>query len=254
MGVLVNRQNLPNISRNLGGYEESVRRALFTPEQISQLDGFAREFAEIDRIGLTRVLERQSMESGLVEDLINRSDTAAITKLVETTRGTTARPRIRAAIMEQVFNEVTFDTKRAVRGIGGEIFHATGVDAGKLTAAIDRLRRSGAIGFLERGDLNVLANLREVVQFLPSAADAGISLQAASNVSGLRGLSASAISNIVENVTVGRLFTNQAFQAWLVGGSVRTVRGGRMLELAGAIMAQIKQDIEQEREVLEELQ
>ncbi len=221
------------ITDALASIPPEVRAALFNPKQLAHVRKLGLDFDKMTRIGLQDTLQNQSRASGLVNDLVNRSDTANIDLLgqfVKQTGGAEAPlgVSLRAGIIDSIYRKSTSMTKQGVE-----------ISKSALENELGRLRATGGIDLLTKSDIRMLENAELVSTFLTSVADAGTSLQRASAVASLRDFALEGVVTVLQTVGIGKLITSKAGEALIRGSGARQISTnvvlGAISQVTGAL-------------------
>ncbi len=216
-------------------------RAVLAPSEIAQLKFIGRHFDKLGQAGLRKSLDRHTRATAAVADIVVRKDTAAISTISDIIKRNGGKEGafgklIRGGIMQHLWEASRVIEKGAMR-----------IDFNKLRNAQQSLAETGALRLLTSADNRFLSNTRRVQDLLRLMPDAGTSIQAAEAAAGVRTLSASALSTIVENFGVGRLMTNKLGQKIFVGSGGRAkIKKGALLPLLGSVAAQVSTDADGE--------
>lgn len=221
------------ITKQLDTFDRETLDLLFFKTDQEALREVGTQVDRLNRLGIDKIIERQTRTSTMVNELIDRSDTASIDELVARAKPNKKfRDTLRAAIMEDVIKKSTVTVE-----------NATQINAKGLRTQLERLRASGAIKLLTANDVHVLKNLNRVAEFIPSGGDTGTSIQAASTAAGLRELNISAMVTLLETIGTGRMFTSELGQRLLIGAGAEKLPF-TSLRLVGAILGQVASEAE----------
>ena len=228
-------QNVSRLTQRLDSFDKATLDLLFDKGEQRALRSVGQRIDRLNTLGIKDVLERQTQNASVVRELVDRRDTASIDLLVESVKqNQPLKKSLRAGIMEDIY------TKSVSNQEGALI-----LDRKILVDEIKDLQDSGAIRLLDPDDIRVLKNLDTVVEFLTALPDSGTSLQAASAAAGVRSLDRQSILTILENITIGRLFTSKVGQRIFLGSGVEKFPFAKTRVL-GAVLANVLTDVENE--------
>lgn len=220
----IDTRNVDNLTSRLNSFDKPTLDAVFSEAEQGQLRKIGFEIDRLNQIGIERIAREQTQAAAVMNDLIARKSTAAISRIREAA-SPEQKATIRAALMERV-------ARGAVKVVEG----SPTVDPALLRTQIRELRETGAIRFLNLGDVQTLRAMDRYVEFVPVRADAGGSIQTASTAAGALQLKASALTTYLHNLTLGRLLTTRAFQRMMTG-SGRKPAPYDSLRVIGATLA-----------------
>jgi len=235
---MVSPQNVKGLTKRLNSFDRPTLDILVSKSDQKTLRQIGRDIDELQALGISDVIEKQSQDLAVVDALFARKDTASISRLTTMIKGDPSgqtQRSVRAGLMERAYNNIIRRSQDS-----GEV-----ISSGALKSELKSLRETGAIDLLTPGDIKTLENLDNVARFIPDTADTGTSIQAASTAAGVRGLSTSAFITLLENVGTGRLLTSRLGQRLIVGGGVPRSPFSR-IRVLGAVLAQSVADIEGE--------
>lgn len=233
---LISPRNIDNLNARLDAFDKPTLDRLLEPADQRALRVAGANWEKLKSIGIEDVLARQKTQAGVIDQLIQTNQTRRIAALAEATQSRPGlRRSVRAGILEDVWGKVT-------RQVENEFI----VDAKLLRSELKRLKDSGADALLEPGDVTNLKRLSEVLEFVPSAPDAGTSLQRASAVASARELSLEGFRTIIENVGVGRLLTSETFGR-VMSGTGKEALPFNKLRVFAATLGDIATGVEDEQ-------
>jgi len=208
MADMVSARRAGRLTDDLDAFDADTLNELFTPRQQSVLRSVAGNLDTIKAAKIPEVAAQQAQASATIQAMLGQPGSRqaeVFSQLLSTASEGQARS-IRAAIIENVISRSTrvVDNNRII-------------DADAFKAAVSDLREAGVWKALTPEDRRILSNLDKVIDFIPSQADAGTSIQAASTAAGLREFSGKAFKTLLEVMGTGRAMTSPGFQRVLLG-------------------------------------
>lgn len=221
-------QNIDSLTNRLKSFDGDTLDLLMDKGAQDNLRKIGRDIDQINQVDISGILQRQSSVAAVVRDLTDRKDTAAISELIKRANqlppGGNQKRIIRAGIVEDIFD------KSVVRRQNEFLLNGPA-----LETELKRLRDTGLDKILTKDDNEVLSNLDDLIDFLPTSADSGTSLQSASLAAGIREGDRKAFITLLENMTTGRVLTNRVFQRVMLGTGAQR-RNFSQLRVMSAIL------------------
>lgn len=233
--------NPDGLTESLKKFDQETLDVLFSPAEQTAMRGIGTAIDTLNRVGIDKILERQSQRGKIIQEAILRNDTAQIDtlfRMVENAGGKNSPVgrSVRAALIDELWKRVT----NVPKGQATEE-----VARNQLTQFLKELRSVGALKFLQVGDIRRLRDLRLIKQFIDVGADSGTSIQASEAVAGLRALRLSAFQTVLEHIGTGRLLTSDAGRR-LFTGVGRKKTSLTMMNAAAGALATAASDIQSE--------
>lgn len=209
---MISPQNIDGLTKRLDTFDTPTLNALLPQADQEALRLIGQRIDQFNQIGVKEALAQDATFAGLIETLAVKNDTQSIARLVETSlKRPKLRRSIRAGLMERVWDSASSVNAEGVRTINGDA----------VRNAVQELRKSGAIHFLELGDIRTLKNLEVLARLIPEAADTGTSMAASQAVGATTRISMSGFHATLKHMTIGRILTSKALQRVLLGTGKR---------------------------------
>lgn len=228
-------QNIDGLTKRLDTFDEQTLNMLLPKADQETLRLIGQRIDQFKQIGIKQAMAQDATFAGLIESLAVRNDTQSIARLVEESlKRPKLRRSIRAGLMERVWNQASSVNAEGVRT----------VNANAIRDAIQSLRQSGAIHFLDFGDIRTLKNLEVLAGLIPESADSGTSLVAASGVSSVTRFSIEGMHSAIKHMTIGRILTSKWLQRTLLGSGKKPLPF-KSLRNFGSFLGRELQDLPQ---------
>lgn len=247
-----------NITKTLASFDEPTLNLLLPRDKRVIVEGAARQVDELFASNIPKARARQNRVRGFIKDLFDTSATKEIDNLAILMNKTGGREgpfgkSLRAAILDEIWQRSQVVLESA-SGLGAGFRK---IDAKRLNAVLDDFNERGLLQFLTLSEKKLVRNV-ELVQRVADvlSPDAGTSLQAASAVAGARSLSVQALQTFAENFGVGKIMVGERGRDLLIGTATGRKRPSDtvIFKLIGAISSSLLNDIENEKDLPEELE
>lgn len=247
---LLQPEKLDNLSKTLDRLDQKTLYSIFDPKDVIDLSKVAIEVDNLNRIGIKKVLEKQSNVQAAIRDLTNRDDTKGIDLLVSQfdnkPPGDPGRRLVRAGVMQNVFDNSVEITQGGMQ-----------VNTKRLAVEVQRLQSSTLwTKLLSAEDRRVLGAFEKINPFLKTVEDSGTSLAAGNVASNVRQELGSFITGsdsgfngfraLVEAISMGRLLTGPIGQRLVAGKGNIKPKAFESLRLIGALLGRESQDLRSE--------
>lgn len=224
----------------LDSFDQPTLNLLLTETERAVFRETAEQLDVLYKTGLPEAIEQQTRLRPFANQLFGTGNSRQIENLktfvFSEGEDTPLVRSFQAAIVDQIWFRATV----VERGIER-------IDFNRLTQVLDQLETNGALDILSAEQVSLLRDAQLIQDFARMGVDAGTSLQAAEAAAGARAFSLSALSTILENMTVGRFLTSEAGRRILTG---RGLEAGdtRFFKLVGMVATNLSQDAEDMRE------
>lgn len=228
------------LTERLNSLNPEFRKAMMGDKDLSTLSKLGIEFDKVSAMGLDAVLEKSANLGQFISNLVADNNTLALKGLTEFIRkagglDSDIGKTVRAALLEDIYQKSL--SKEFLQVEEGMEVGARFLDAKALREVLKEYKGKGLYELLRVSDVGSLGRLAQLEKILqPSAADAGSSIQAAEQASGLRRFRQQAFQNLLQLVGVGRLLTSNAGRRILLGkGRESTGFMRKVASLSGAL-------------------
>ena len=224
-----------SLRTELAKYDDASLNLLLTQRERAELNRVSDAFDRIQASGLDDALVKQSEGGKLALSLMETKNTAQIDALVELAGGknTPFGKSLRAGILDALY-------QKNVVTEGGRTF----INAKALRRSLDELSQNGSLNkFLAPFDRERLLDLATYLERVQKGGDFGSSLQAAETTAGVFDMKASALMNLFDQYTIGRVMTTPGMQRFFYGTRTGERWSPKSLRLLGAALTDLSTDI-----------
>jgi len=222
---------------------------IFSKKELGALNKIASAHKKMEAIGIEKAADNFANISNAVRQIVMGQNDAKVVTLAEMlnrTGGleTPAGRTVRAAIFDDLFRI------EGRHGIAGGVVQEqsggfTALHFGRLSTAIKNLERSGVWkNLLTEQDRVILRDFRRVQDMLRLSEDAGTSMLAASQQAKIFTEPFAWAKMMVQQHTIGKLFTWKTFQDQIVNPNRKRFERGSLSVGAGAMLALAATDAE----------
>jgi hypothetical protein len=207
------------LTSRISAFDRPTLNMLLSREEQNIYRRIGKSIDSINDTRIRSVIDAQTESGAIIHDLLLNGKTASINKIHEIVEKSGGKESplgksIRAGIIDSIAD------KTIRRSRGSKV-----IDPNALEKSIAELEKKGLLRFLNRSDVEQLADLDKVAPFLKVKSDTGTSIQKATTAANTRGaivgvltgqgFAGSAISTVLEHLGVGTLFTSKVGR-WLL--------------------------------------
>ena len=222
----------------MDGMDREALDMLMSPGEQQAFRVAGKALERLDSVGIQRALQTQTKYTAMIDDLVNRKDTAGIDefkRMIDDAGGLNSPvgKSVRAALVDSIFNKVT----KVEKGVPEIDFKA-------MNGALTQYKESGALKFLTPQDVTNITDLRNYMDFVRNLEEVGGGIQAGAAIAGAREFSLAAFRTILEAVGTGRLLTGEFGRYVLIGRGSRTQKPYNTVKAMAQVLAFAGDDLE----------
>ena len=216
-----------NIIKNLDALDKQSLYTIISKNEVKQLYNIGNQLDELASSGINKAALDQNLARPFIDQLLSTKSSRSISEIKKLIGSSNSNLSIsiRSGIIDNIINKAEI-VEQGIKKL----------DYSKLDSILKLYENKGVLDILLPQEVHALKNARVVMDFMRAGQDAGTSLQAASQVAGLRTLSEKAIQTLIENIGVGRILTS-GFGRRILIGSGKEVPNRNILMSMNLILA-----------------